>query len=89
MDEAAVDPHEWLRALAGRLALPEPGPDEVADLLSLAGTAAHAAERWVAPVSTWLVARADLEPAAARSLVERLAAELAGERPADGPGASQ
>lgn len=69
-----VEPDQWLRTLATALDVDAPTPDEVEDLLSLAGTAAHTAERWVAPVSTWLIARAGVSPADGRALVERLAA---------------
>jgi hypothetical protein len=75
-DVAGVDPGEWVRALAARLDENVPDEAEVEALLSLAGTAAHAAQRWVAPVSTWLVGRAGLPPAEARALVEQVAAEL-------------
>lgn len=72
----SIDPDRWVEVLATRLGVPSPSADEVEDLLSLAGSAAHAAERWVAPVSTWLVARAGLAPAEARAAVEALADEL-------------
>ena len=70
----SMDPTQWLRTLATALDVPPPTEDEVEDLLSLAGTAAHTAERWVAPVSCWLLARAGVDPAAGRAVVERLAA---------------
>lgn len=72
--EQRVDPDQWLRTLATALDVDAPTSDEVEDLLSLAGTAAHTAERWVAPISTWLIARAEVSPADGRALVERLAA---------------
>lgn len=78
MAEDRVEPGEWVRALAERLGVDPPTDGEVEDLLSLAGTAAHSAERWVAPVSTWLVAVAGVPPGAARASVEQLADELAG-----------
>ena len=70
-----MDAQQWVDALAARLGVAAPDRDAVDDLLSLAGTAAHTAERWVAPVSTWLVGSVGLDPAAARALVEQLAAE--------------
>lgn len=76
METGSLDPERWVAALAARLDVPAPSAAEVEDLLALAGSAAHAAERWVAPVSTWLVARAGLTPAAARAVVDALAAEL-------------
>ena len=77
----SLDPEQWVAELAARLDVPAPSGEEVEDLLALAGSAAHAAERWVAPISTWLAARAGLAPADARATVDALAAELGG-----GPG---
>lgn len=74
-----VTPEEWVHLLADELGVASPSQAEVDDLLALAGTAAHSAQRWVAPVSTWLVARAGLEPAAARAVVDALATRLVGE----------
>lgn len=74
-----MDPHQWIRTLATALDVDPPSQDEVDDLLSLAGTAAHSAERWVAPISCWLIARADVPPADARAVVERLAAAARGD----------
>ena len=78
-----VDPHQWIRTLATALDVEPPTEAEVEDLLSLAGTAAHTAERWVAPVSCWLLARAGTPPDEGRAVVERLAAAARGE---DGEG---
>lgn len=86
MADDGVDPGTWVRTLAERLGLEPPGDGDVEDLLSLAGTAAHTAERWVAPVSTWLVAAAGLPPDEGRALVERLADDLGGRGAADSAG---
>lgn len=67
------DALRWVAELAAALDIEAPSGAEIDDLLSLAGTAAHASERWVAPISTWLVARGGLDPVEARALVERLA----------------
>ena len=77
-DEDRMDPQQWVRTLATALDVEPPTDAEVEDLLSLAGTAAHTAERWVAPISTWLLARAGVEVADGRAVVERLAAAAAG-----------
>ncbi len=77
-----MDPQQWVRTLATALDVDAPTADEIEDLLSLAGTAAHTAERWVAPISCWLLARADVTPSDGRAVVERLAAAAG----ADGPG---
>ncbi len=74
MSDDRVDPHQWVRTLATALDTEPPTQAEIDDLLSLAGTAAHTAERWVAPISCWLLARAGTPTAEGRALVERLAA---------------
>lgn len=79
MDEQErMDPRQWVRTLATALDVEPPTQAQVDDLLSLAGTAAHTAERWVAPVSCWLLARAGVDPADGRAMVERLAAAASG-----------
>lgn len=77
-----MDPRQWIRTLATALDVEPPTDEEVEHLLSLAGTAAHTAERWTAPVSTWLVARAGVEPAEGRAAVERLSATALDGEPA-------
>lgn len=77
--DQTMDPRQWVRTLATALDVPTPTDDEVEDLLSLAGTAAHTAERWVAPISCWLLAVAGVSPADGRALVERLAAAATGD----------
>ena len=56
---------EWLTRFAAELGTEPPTADEVAQLLELAGIAAHASERPAAPVSCWLVARSGVTPAEA------------------------
>jgi len=51
----------------------------VAELLALAGVAAHASERIAAPISCWLVARSGRSVEEARQLADALATELEGE----------
>ena len=64
---------EWLSRLAAELGVAAPSADELDALLSLAGTAAHAAERQAAPISCWLVGVAGVPPTEALQLVARLA----------------
>ncbi len=66
---------DWTAGLASALGVPPPTPEELADLLELAGVAAHASERWAAPLSCWLVARAGMAPAEALALARRLAGD--------------
>lgn len=84
--EDRVDPHQWIRTLATALDTEPPTQAEIDDLLSLAGTAAHTAERWVAPVSCWLLARAGTPPAEGRGVVERIAAAARGDDGRDDDG---
>ncbi|MGO9559927.1 MAG: DUF6457 domain-containing protein [Acidimicrobiales bacterium] len=71
------DAAQWLDRFAEVLGVEVPSPEEVEDLLALAGVAARASERTAAPVSCWLVARAGLTPAQARAKASELAESLA------------
>ncbi len=75
---------EWIDAYAAALGTDAPDEAEVDALLALAGTAAHASERMAAPLSTWLAARAGIDPARAGRLAEELAERLE-PRPTGGP----
>ncbi len=66
---------EWIAAFAAALDVPAPDDDQVAQILRLAGEAAHASERTAAPVACWLAAAAGLTPEQA---LERAAAVGAG-----------
>jgi hypothetical protein len=57
----------WIAAYAEQLGTEPPTPDELTAILDLAAEAAHASERFAAPVATWLSAKAG------RSLEESLA----------------
>lgn len=67
---------EWLRRLAAELGVPAPTEEEIEVLLSLAATAAHSSQRIAAPLSCWLVGKADLTPELAQAAAERLAGDL-------------
>jgi Domain of unknown function (DUF6457) len=49
---------EWLVDFCKRLGLEPPSKEEVAALLDLAATAAHASERTAAPLACWVAGRA-------------------------------
>ncbi|MCU1495517.1 MAG: hypothetical protein JWO62_3281 [Acidimicrobiaceae bacterium] len=66
---------QWLAAFAERLGVSAPSPDEVDQLLALAGTAAHASERTAAPVACWLAARAGVAPERASEIAGSMAVE--------------
>jgi hypothetical protein len=60
VEPAAVD---WLGRFASAVGVEPPSPDQISELLALAGAAAHASHRQAAPVACWLAARAGLTPA--------------------------
>jgi len=62
---------EWFTGVAAELGVTPPTPEEIRDLLQLAGEAAHASERIAAPITCWLIARAGITPAAALLLLEK------------------
>lgn len=65
--------NDWVDLYAAELGIPAPTEEELNELLSLAGVAAHASERQAAPVSCWLAAKAGLEPGDALLVGQRLA----------------
>jgi hypothetical protein len=71
-----VTTESWLEQYARSLGIDPPTPEELNDLLGLAGVAAHASERTAAPVSCWLAARAGVPPSQARSLASELAKSI-------------
>jgi Domain of unknown function (DUF6457) len=50
---------EWLAEFAGKLGLDPPTKAEIAALLDIAATAAHASERTAAPIACWLAGRSE------------------------------
>ena len=64
---------EWIAAFAERLGTEPPSTQEWAQLLDLAGEAAHSSERVAAPVSCWVAARAGVEPARALEAAREVA----------------
>lgn len=66
----------WIREYALKLGVEPPSEAQIAQLLELAGIAAHASERQAAPISTWLAAHAGLGPEQALAAAKDLAAEL-------------
>jgi len=48
---------EWLAEFAEKLGLDPPTEAEIAALLDIAATAAHASERTAAPIACWLAGR--------------------------------
>jgi hypothetical protein len=75
-NEEKTTASDWAGLFARELGTTPPSKEEIDDLLAIAGLAAHASERVAAPLSTWLVGRAGVEPAAAKEAAARLAAML-------------
>ena len=65
----------WLDAFADRLGLDAPGEEEMANILDLAGCAAHASHRSAAPVACWLAARAGLSPGEALEIARSVSGD--------------
>jgi hypothetical protein len=58
---------QWIAAYADKLGIEPPSAEELKAILDLAAEAAHASERFAAPVACWLSAKAG------RSLEDSLA----------------
>ncbi len=71
MSEQTPSAQQWIEGLAKELNLPAPSPEEIDNLLDLAGIAAHSSERIAAPIACWLIGLAKISPAEALSLVEK------------------
>lgn len=72
-----VDAPMWLARFAAELGVSPPTPEEVDSLLAVAGMAAHASERFAAPLTCWLIGRVGVDVDQAMSIAEDLATELA------------
>ncbi|MCW3034264.1 MAG: hypothetical protein QOK19_1381 [Solirubrobacteraceae bacterium] len=68
---------EWIAAFAREAGVERPSPDEIRELLSLAGVAAHSSERTAAPIACWIAGRSELSLGELRAAAERVT-------PADG-----
>jgi hypothetical protein len=60
----------WIVAYASAAGVTAPSPEEIDQLLQLAGVAAHASERTAAPITCWIAAKANITPAEALALAE-------------------
>ncbi|MHB8240499.1 MAG: DUF6457 domain-containing protein [Solirubrobacteraceae bacterium] len=64
---------EWIAAFALQAGVERPAPEEVRELLELAGTAAHASERTAAPLACWIAGRSELGLEELRALADGIA----------------
>jgi hypothetical protein len=65
---------EWIAAFAQEVGIERPTPDQIRELLALAGTAAHASERTAAPIACWIAGRSSLSLAELAAAAERVGA---------------
>ncbi len=63
---------EWITAFAREAGVPAPSTEEIRELLSLAGVAAHASERTAAPLACWIAGRSGLSLAELAAAAERV-----------------
>lgn len=66
---------DWVTAFAAEAGVAPPSQETIDGILELAAVAAHASERWVAPVTCWLAASAGLSTADALERARRIAGE--------------
>ena len=64
--------YEWVAAFAERLGVDAPDDAVTAELLALAGTAAHSSERTAAPIACYLVGLAGRSVAAAHEVARTI-----------------
>jgi hypothetical protein len=64
---------EWIEIFAREARVDRPTPEQVRELLSLAGVAAHASERTAAPIACWIAGRSELSLAELSAAAERVA----------------
>lgn len=67
-----MSPEELLARLGERLGTPAPTAQERETLLALAGEAAHASQRWAAPLACWMAGRSGVAPARAAAVVREI-----------------
>ena len=70
----AVNRDEWIAVFAGEVGVEPPSPQEVRELLDLAGIAAHASERTAAPLACWIAGRSGLTLSELRAAAQRVGA---------------
>lgn len=70
---------QWIAAFAAAAGVERLSPEEIRELLDLAGTAAHSSERTAAPLACWIAGRSNLSLAQLRAAAEQIARE-AGEQ---------
>jgi hypothetical protein len=67
--------NDWVTAFAAEVGVAPPSQETIDEVLELASVAAHASERWVAPITCWLAATAGVAPSDAIERAQRIATE--------------
>ncbi len=62
----------WIAAFAAQLGVAPPTPEQVEQLLALAGVAAHSSERTAAPLACWVAGCAGASADALLAAAERV-----------------
>ena len=65
---------QWVQQFAKEIDADRPSQDEVAEILKLAGIAAHASERTAAPIACWMAGRTGKPVAELIQVAERAGA---------------
>ncbi len=68
-----MNAREWIDAFAEKLGTTGPTTEEFAQLLDVAGEAAHSSERVAAPVACWVAAKAGVSPEEALRVARQIA----------------
>jgi hypothetical protein len=70
-----MNANEWISTFCDRLGVDGPTTEEFAQLLDLAGEAAHSSERVAAPVACWVAAKAGVPPADALVVAREMSSQ--------------
>lgn len=68
----SMNREEWVRAFCEQIGVEPPSAAEVDQLLKLAATAAHSAERPAAPLACWAAGRSGIPAADLQEIAERI-----------------
>jgi hypothetical protein len=70
---------QWIASFASAAGVEQPSPQEIRELLELAGSAAHASERTAAPLACWIAGRSQLSLEQLRAIAAAIGEEPAAE----------
>jgi hypothetical protein len=70
---------QWIASFAAAASVEQPSPQEIRELLELAGSAAHASERTAAPLACWIAGRSQLSLEQLRAIAATIGDEPAAE----------